>query len=133
MNQHSSTDLSASSPLPPDAISRRAYELWESEGRPEGADLRHWLQAEQELNRGNTTTATSETAASNMDATSSNSGTNLNGTAPSRNSDVTPLQGTRAAAAAGASAKRGSGTPTPFGGEKANGQSGRGKKATPAL
>jgi hypothetical protein len=34
-----------------DAIQRRAYELWENEGRPEGSDMRHWLQAEQELSR----------------------------------------------------------------------------------
>jgi hypothetical protein len=34
---------------PAEEISRRAYEIWESEGRPEGCDLRHWLQAEQEL------------------------------------------------------------------------------------
>lgn len=30
-------------------IRRRAYEIWEAEGRPEGADLRHWLQACDEL------------------------------------------------------------------------------------
>jgi len=30
-------------------IRRRAYEIWESEGRPEGADLRHWQQACDEL------------------------------------------------------------------------------------
>ena len=30
-------------------IRRRAYEIWEDEGRPEGADLRHWLQASDEL------------------------------------------------------------------------------------
>ncbi|MFA1621288.1 DUF2934 domain-containing protein [Rhizobium mongolense] len=30
-------------------IRRRAYEIWESEGRPEGANLRHWQQACDEL------------------------------------------------------------------------------------
>ncbi|MBB3138687.1 hypothetical protein FHS26_006466 [Rhizobium pisi] len=30
-------------------IRRRAYEIWEAEGRPEGAELRHWLQACDEL------------------------------------------------------------------------------------
>jgi Protein of unknown function (DUF2934) len=30
-------------------IRRRAYEIWESEGRPQGAHLRHWLQASTEL------------------------------------------------------------------------------------
>lgn len=33
----------------PDAIARRAYEIWNKDGRPDGCDLRHWLQAEQEL------------------------------------------------------------------------------------
>jgi hypothetical protein len=33
-------------------IRRRAYEIWESEGRPEGAHLRHWLQAKEELSEG---------------------------------------------------------------------------------
>jgi len=30
-------------------IRRRAYEIWEDEGRPEGAATRHWLQATDEL------------------------------------------------------------------------------------
>ncbi|MBY5346809.1 DUF2934 domain-containing protein [Rhizobium leguminosarum] len=30
-------------------IRRRAYEIWEAEGRPDGADKRHWLQACDEL------------------------------------------------------------------------------------
>jgi hypothetical protein len=33
-------------------IQRRAYELWESEGRPAGREHAHWLQAEQELGKG---------------------------------------------------------------------------------
>src|SRR3954471_10553632 len=50
MNQSSPTDSSDSSAsASPETISRRAYELWEKDGRPEGSDLRHWLQAEQEL------------------------------------------------------------------------------------
>jgi HSP20 family molecular chaperone IbpA len=32
-----------------DAISRRAYELFEKEGRVDGRHLRHWLEAEREL------------------------------------------------------------------------------------
>ena len=32
-------------------IQRRAYELWESEGRPAGRDQAHWLQAEREIAR----------------------------------------------------------------------------------
>jgi hypothetical protein len=30
-------------------IRTRAYELWEGEGRPEGREVDHWLQAAQEL------------------------------------------------------------------------------------
>jgi hypothetical protein len=30
-------------------ISQRAREIWEREGRPEGRDKEHWLQAESEL------------------------------------------------------------------------------------
>jgi len=30
-------------------ISKRAREIWEREGRPEGRDMEHWLQAEAEL------------------------------------------------------------------------------------
>lgn len=112
-------DLPASNAAP-DAISRRAYEIWEREGCPEGCDMRHWLQAEEELR-------TERNGASQPQPA----------TMPSRNSDVTPLQGTRAAAAATKSGatreggKRG-GSATPFGAEK-NGQSGRRKAATPAL
>ncbi|MBZ5660152.1 MAG: Hsp20 family protein [Acidobacteriia bacterium] len=32
-----------------DAIARRAYELFEQEGRADGNDVRHWLQAEKEF------------------------------------------------------------------------------------
>lgn len=43
----------SSSPAPAapsqEAIARRAYELWELAGRPEGQHLEHWLQAEGEL------------------------------------------------------------------------------------
>jgi hypothetical protein len=30
-------------------IRERSYQIWEQEGRPEGQDLDHWLQAEREL------------------------------------------------------------------------------------
>jgi hypothetical protein len=30
-------------------VARRAYEIWEREGRPHGVDLEHWLRAEAEL------------------------------------------------------------------------------------
>jgi hypothetical protein len=32
-----------------DRVRRRAYELWESEGRPAGREHDHWLQAEREV------------------------------------------------------------------------------------
>ena len=33
-------------------IHRRAYELWESEGRPHGRDKAHWFLAEAEVSNG---------------------------------------------------------------------------------
>ncbi|MFO1496925.1 MAG: DUF2934 domain-containing protein [Verrucomicrobiota bacterium] len=33
-----------------DEIRQRAREIWEREGRPEGRNIEHWLQAESELN-----------------------------------------------------------------------------------
>jgi hypothetical protein len=30
-------------------IEKRAYEIWEQAGRPQGRDLDHWLRAEAEL------------------------------------------------------------------------------------
>jgi Protein of unknown function (DUF2934) len=38
-------------------IERRAYELWESEGRPEGRQQAHWRQAEMEITRARTRTS----------------------------------------------------------------------------
>ena len=35
-------------------IAARAYQIWESSGRPVGSDLKHWLQAEQELSKSTT-------------------------------------------------------------------------------
>jgi hypothetical protein len=34
-------------------ISKRAYEIWEEQGKPVGKDMEHWLQAEQELRQNN--------------------------------------------------------------------------------
>lgn len=109
MNLHASPDSSASSPSGSEEISRRAYELWEKEGRPEGCDLRHWLQAEQEL-------GVSRSDDGSLAETRSSPPANTG-------SDVRPLQGTRAAAAANRESKRGSNSP--FGAEKspANGNS----------
>lgn len=33
-----------------DVIARRAYEIWESEGRPDGRAADHWFRAVQQLN-----------------------------------------------------------------------------------
>ncbi|MGY8635809.1 DUF2934 domain-containing protein [Bradyrhizobium sp. 14AA] len=35
-----------------EAIRRRAYDLWQSGGRPQGRDLEFWLSAEREFLRG---------------------------------------------------------------------------------
>ena len=32
-----------------EAVRRRAYELWEQEGRREGSDVEYWMRAEQEI------------------------------------------------------------------------------------
>jgi len=35
-----------------DEISQRAYGLWQDQGRPDGNDLDHWLEAERQLGTG---------------------------------------------------------------------------------
>lgn len=35
-----------------DRIRQRAYEIWEQEGRPHGEDMKHWLQAFEEIAAG---------------------------------------------------------------------------------
>jgi hypothetical protein len=97
MNHPSSTD-STNSTAAADVISRRAYELWEQEGRPEGSDLRHWLQAERELGAG------ASNGSSQLEA-----GTATPATSP--RDDVRPLQGTRAGSAVSRGGKRGSSSP----------------------
>ena len=37
--------------IPGDEISRRAYDLWEQAGRPDGRDTELWLQAEAQIKR----------------------------------------------------------------------------------
>jgi hypothetical protein len=37
------------SPPSDDLVALRAYHLWLSEGRPDGRDLAHWIQAQSEL------------------------------------------------------------------------------------
>jgi hypothetical protein len=111
MSQSSSTDRSLSS-VAPDAISRRAYELWESEGRPEGSDLRHWLQAEQELEINRVDNGRLPTAGAAL-RHEDREAFRYPGT------DARPLQGTRAAAAASREPKRGS--TNPFGDRAASG------------
>lgn len=60
-NNLSAPPLASAGPIvtnPPDAeqIARRAYELWEQEGRPSNRAEDHWFKAEQEL-AGKTATA----------------------------------------------------------------------------
>jgi len=119
MNQNASTDssISMSFGAPAEEISRRAYEIWENEGRPEGCDLRHWLEAEQQLSAGQAMPENANTAPT--PAAPRNTGT-----------DTRPLQGTRAGQAAQREPKRS--TNTPFGSDKSssatNGQSAAKKK-----
>lgn len=122
MNQLSASSPSTSN-LAPDAISRRAYELWEKEGRPDGSDLRHWLQAEQEL--------------SGSPATYGNGSSSQDIASTARHSDVTPLQGTRAASAAARETTPKRGSATPFAREKSSAAPSQNAKrkspSTPAL
>jgi hypothetical protein len=110
MNEYSSNTQSTSAAhhgLTAEAISRRAYELWQQEGCPESRDLHHWLRAEQEL-----LAEQSQGGSANRNASSSSS--------RPANMDTQPLQGTRAASAANresATAKR-TGSAGPFSGEK---------------
>jgi len=74
MNENSSSNSSTSVShhgLTAEAISRRAYELWEQEGRPESRDLHHWLRAEQQLlaeqNQGNAPAQNEAPRAANTD------------------------------------------------------------------
>jgi hypothetical protein len=111
MNENSPNIQSTSVPhrgLTAEAISRRAYELWEQEGRPESRDLHHWLRAEQEL-------------LAEQKRPGNANGSNSGSASRPPNTDMQPLQGTRAAAAAnresGATTKRGASN-SPFSGEK---------------
>ena len=46
------TTTPAGSPkISPDAIERRAHEIWLREGQPEGRHLEHWFRAEEELRK----------------------------------------------------------------------------------
>jgi hypothetical protein len=40
----------------------RAYQIWESEGRPHGRDVQHWLQAEAEQSTGRSRKPAGKTA-----------------------------------------------------------------------
>jgi Protein of unknown function (DUF2934) len=41
--------MNSSSSITHENIARRAHQIWEETGRPEGDDALHWLQAEREL------------------------------------------------------------------------------------
>jgi hypothetical protein len=42
-------ETDAASEVSHEAIARRAYEIWESDGRPDGCAMEHWLRALSEL------------------------------------------------------------------------------------
>lgn len=126
MNENSSSNSSISAPhhgLTADAISRRAYELWEKEGRPENRDLHHWLRAEQELlaEQGKTSGQTGNSSAVSSrnddwlapekDLLQQNRSVNVQNSSGSRaaNTDQ-PLQGARSSGT-NKSGKRGSAAP----------------------
>jgi hypothetical protein len=48
VNKHPEQEVQNETPLA-ERIARCAHALWEAEGCPEGADVRHWLQAEAEV------------------------------------------------------------------------------------
>ncbi|HUR58890.1 MAG TPA: DUF2934 domain-containing protein [Opitutaceae bacterium] len=107
MNSNPNTASTATSPnsASADAISRRAYEIWENNGKPDGCDLEHWLQAEKEVGGGNGQSA-------NGQSTNGQSNANAPAATPNRNTDTRPLQGTRGAPAPAKDTKR---APSPFG------------------
>ena len=130
MNDTSSNNPSTSAHhgLTAEAISRRAYELWEKEGRPESRDLHHWLRAEQEL------------LAEQGKGSGQNGGTTQNGsTSSSRasNTDTQPLQTGRAQPAAKTESKASAKRPptssaTPFDKASSNRSTQPGMRSEPA-
>lgn len=114
-----------------DAISRRAYEIWEQDGRPDGCEIQHWLQAEKELgDRGQ--------PANGENSKSVASGSTSASVRPPEagygvNADVRPLSGTRGAPAPapGRDSKRGpapSGERLPGAGAASGGQTSGAKR-----
>jgi hypothetical protein len=102
MNENTSSNAATSAAhhgLTAEAISRRAYELWEQEGRPEARDLHHWLRAEQQLlaEMGQSASKTPSTTSS---SSSSSSAAKTSSPSSAPRTDAQPLQGTRAGAAA---------------------------------
>ena len=47
--QHEVLNEAFGPPLTPREIQRRAYELWDRNGRPEGTEFQDWIEAEREL------------------------------------------------------------------------------------
>jgi hypothetical protein len=41
--------MNSTSSISHENISRRAYQIWEQDGQPDGQETAHWLQAEHEL------------------------------------------------------------------------------------
>lgn len=51
-----------STPVSEQLIARRAYELWEAEGRPDGKAIDHWIRAEAMLRDAGTASTTAPAA-----------------------------------------------------------------------
>lgn len=51
-----------------DEIARRAYAIFEQEGRPEGRDMEHWLRAEAQLAAASQTPTPRDTSAARISA-----------------------------------------------------------------
>ena len=49
-------------------IAKRAHEIWEGSGRPDGQAEQHWLKAERELDAGNDNSAALTSATATMPA-----------------------------------------------------------------
>lgn len=56
-NKQTHTELSE------DEIAQTAYQIWESEGRPSGRELDHWLQAKSQIGAGKSRTEERELVA----------------------------------------------------------------------
>ena len=103
-----------------DRIRSRAYELWEAEGRPEGREVDHWLQAAQEVSgevAGETAAGAAGETATEVAGDSSVVGTPVARrprTPRSASTAASPATRTPAAATARSRSRASKGTTTPL-------------------